>query len=81
MTDSYNDQRDVKLQLDYSVDLWWTNQEKYKETRSESGRSSKSLKSGSVKERRRLVEEAKFKMQTLREKKDLERQIQMTQQS
>ena len=32
MSNNYNDQRDVKLQLDYAVDLWWTNREKYKKT-------------------------------------------------
>ena len=75
MSDNYNDQRDVKLQLDYTVDLWWTNREKYKKTPSESGHSLKSLKSrssqtsssrSSMKERRRLVEEAKLRIQTER---------------
>ena len=90
MFDNYNDQRDVKLQLDDTVDLWWTNREKYKKAPSESGHSLKSLKSrssrtsssrSSVKEKRRLVEEAKLRIQTLREKQELERQLEVAEQS
>ena len=35
----------------------------------------------SVKERRRLVEEAKLRIQTLREKQELERQLELAEQS
>ncbi|CAB4042058.1 Hypothetical predicted protein, partial [Paramuricea clavata] len=89
MTDNYNDQRDVKLQLDYMVDLWQTNRERYLKPPSESGyslasrksRSSRTSSRSSVKERRKVMEEAKLKMQTLKEKQELERQLEVAEQS
>ena len=81
MTDNYNTQRDVKLQLDHMVDLWYTNRQRYRRPPSESGfslishrsRSSRVSSRSSVKERRKVVEEAKLKMQTLKERYELER--------
>jgi hypothetical protein len=89
MIENYNDQRDVKIQLDYTVELWMKNREKYGETSSELGHSLRSARSrystatsrSSAKEKRRLVEEAKLKIQTLREKQELERQLEVTEQS
>ena len=89
IAENYDNQRDAKLQLDYMVDLWQRNRERYRGPPSESRHSSKSMRSrgsggssrSSVRERRRSLEEAKLRMQTLKDKQEIERQLELAEQS
>ena len=73
MIDSYDNQRDLKLQLDVLVNDWRAKRKELERPPSESGLSLKSAKSvksyassgNSLKERKRLMEEAKLEMQAL----------------
>ena len=83
MTDSYDNQRDMKLQLDILVNYWRAKRKGLQRPPSESGLSLKSAKSvksyastgNSLKERKRLMEEAKLEMQALKEKQELQRDL------
>ena len=74
LIDSYNNQRDMKLQLEILLNEWRTNKQRKEKSPSESGFSRASSRS-SVKEKKRLSEEAKLKMRALRERQDLDRQM------
>ena len=79
--DSYDNQRDLKLQLDALVNDWRAKGKELERPPSESGLSLKSAKSvksyassgNSLKERKRLMEEAKLEMQSFKEKQELQR--------
>ena len=81
--DSYDNQRDTKLQLDILVNDWRAKRKELEIPPSESGLSLKSTKSvksyasseNSSNERKRLMEEAKLEMQALKEKQDLQRKL------
>ena len=83
MIDSYDNQRDMKLQLDILVNDWRARRKGMERPPSESGLSLKSAKSvksyassgNSLKERKRLMEEAKLEMQALKEKQELQREL------
>ena len=89
MAENYDNQQDAKLQLDYMVDLWQRNRERYRGPPSESRHSLKSMRSrssggssrSSVRERWRSLEEAKLRMQTLKDKQEIERQLELAEQS
>ena len=89
MTGSYDNQRDIKLQLDIMVNGWRVNYKGKERLPSESGFSMKSIKSdksyasnrSSVKERKRAMEEARLKMETLRERQELERELEEVEKS
>ena len=80
MIDSYDNQRDMKLQLDILMNDWKTKRKELERPPSESGLSLKSAKSvksyassgNSLEERKRLMEEAKLEMQALKEKQELQ---------
>jgi len=82
MIDSYEDQRDMKLQLATLVCKWRANRQRVSPP-SEAGFSLKSGKSeksnsssrNSVKEKTRVVEEAKLEMQALQERQELQRNL------
>ena len=81
--DNYDSQRDMKLQLDIFVSEW--REKKKREGRPPSvynfsqvsARSVKSsaLSAISVKERKRLMEEAKLEIRALKEKQELQREL------
>ena len=83
MIDSYDNQRDLKLQSDVLVNDWRAKRKELERPPSESGLSLKSAKSvksyassrNSLKERKRLMEEAKLEMQALKEKQELQREL------
>ena len=83
MIDSYDNQRDLKLQSDVLVNDWRDKRKELETPPSESGLSLKSAKSvksyassrNSLKERKRLMEEAKLGMQALKEKQVLQREL------
>ena len=83
MIDSYDNQRDLKLQLDVLVNDWRAKRKELERPPSESGLSLKSAKSvksyassgNNLKERKRLMEEAKLEMQSLKEKQELQREL------
>ena len=95
MSYNYKNQLDTKLQLDIMVDVWRSNKERFRNPPSVSGSSSKSHNSrrsrssdgsrssnrSSVVERLRAVGETRLKMHTLKEKQELERQLELVQQS
>ena len=74
MIDSYDNQRDLKLQSDVLVNDWRAKRKELERPPSESGLSLKSAKSvkgyassrNSLKERKRLMKETKLEMQTLK---------------
>ena len=82
MIDSYENQRDMKLQLETLVCEWRANRRRVSPP-SEAGFSLKSDKSeksnatsrNSVQERKRVVEEAKLEMQALQERQELQRKL------
>ncbi|XP_068720527.1 arginine and glutamate-rich protein 1-like [Montipora capricornis] len=83
MIDSYDNQRDLKLQSDVLVNDWRAKRKELERPPSESGLSLKSARSvksyassrNSVKKRKRLMEEAKLEMQALKEKQELQREL------
>ena len=83
MIDSYDNQRDMKLQLDILVYDWRAKMKGMERPPSESGFSLKSVKSeksyassrNSVVEKKRAMEEAKLEMQTLKERQELQREL------
>ena len=82
MLDSYNNQRDMKLQLDILVNNWRAKKKGMNRPPSESGFSLKSARTdkscasrNSVKEKKRVIEETKLEMQALQEKQELQRRI------
>ncbi|KAK2547275.1 hypothetical protein P5673_032831 [Acropora cervicornis] len=80
--ESYDNQRDLKLQSDVLVNDWRAKRKALERLSFESGLSLKSAKSVksyassrySLKERKRLMEEAKLEMQALKEKQELQPQ-------
>ena len=76
MIDSYDNQRDMKLQLDVMVNDWRAKMKGMERPPSECGLSVKSASSrNSVKEKKRMIEEAKLEMQTLKERQELQRKL------
>ena len=76
MIDSYDNQRDMKLQLDVMVNDWRAKMKGMERPPSECGLSMKSASSrNSVKEKKRMIEEAKLEMQTLKERQELQRKL------
>lgn len=83
MIDSYDNQRDMKLQLDILVNDWRAKRTGAGSPPSESGlsvRSAKSEKSyassrNSVKEKKRVIKEAKLEMETLEKRQELQRKL------
>ena len=83
MIDSYDNQRDMKLQLDILVNDWRAKRKELEGPPFESGLSlkfAKSVKSYassgySLKEKKRLMEEAKLEIQALKEKQELQRKL------
>ena len=82
MLDSYNNQRDMKLQLNILVNNWRAKRKRMNRPSSESGFSLTSAKSdkscasrNSVKEKKRVIEEIKLETQALQEKQELQRRI------
>ena len=86
MINSYNNQIDLKLQSDVLVNDWRAKRKELGRPPSESGLSLKSAKSEksyassriSLKERKRQIEEAKLEMQALKEKQELQRELEET---
>ncbi|XP_028415652.1 uncharacterized protein LOC114539013 [Dendronephthya gigantea] len=90
MTDSYNNQRDLKLQIDCVISMWEINKERFAAPPSEfnlsvasrmSRRSKASSSRSSAKERRKAIEEVKLKMEAMKKKHELERQLEVTEQA
>ena len=83
MTDSCDSQRDMKFQLDILVSEWGEKRRREERPPSESRFSETSVRSekiyasstNSVKEQKRLMEEAKLEMQVLKEKQELQREL------
>jgi len=83
MIDSYDNQRDMKVQLDILVNDWRTKRKGVGSPPSESGLSVRSAKSersyassrNSVKEKKRVIEVAKLEMEALKRRQDLQREL------
>lgn len=74
LVDSYENQRDMKWQLENLLNEWRANKHRPKSPRSESG-FSRASSSYSIKEKTKFMEEARLRVNALKQKQDLDRQM------